>query len=267
MMAPWPTSRAFPIAMRRTMIETQQLCKDYNGQPAVIDLNLTIPRGECFCFLGPNGAGKTTTIKMLTGLLIPSAGQARIAGFDIQTHPTEAKRHIGYIPDRPYLYEKLTGRDFFTFVGDLFQIDRRRQHEQMERYFELFRLTHALDQFIENYSHGMRQKLVFAAQLMHDPSALIVDEPMVGLDPQSARTIKKLLREQTREGKTVFLSTHTLSVAEELADRIGVIHRGRMLFLGTIAELRARLSVDGNLEDLFLLLTEEDEPGQGELSA
>jgi ABC-2 type transport system ATP-binding protein len=242
------------------MIETIQLCKNYDGKPAVIDLNLSIRGGECFCFLGPNGAGKTTTIKMLAGLLIPTSGTARVAGRDIQTMAVEAKRAIGYIPDRPYLCEKLSGRDFFTFVGDLFGIGRAEQARKLEYYFDLFRLREAVDQFIENYSHGMRQKLVFATALMHDPEVLIVDEPMVGLDPQSARTIKTLLRQEVQAGRTVFLSTHTLSVAEELADRIGVIHHGRMLFLGTIAELRERLARDGSLEELFLLLTEEDAP-------
>ena len=240
------------------MIEALDLRKDYGEKHALRCLNLTINAGECFCFLGPNGAGKTTTIKMLTGLLIPSGGVARVAGFDMQLQPTEAKRHIGYIPDRPYLYEKLSGRDFCTFVGDLFGVDRRVQAERLARYAAMFKLTASLDQFIESYSHGMRQKLVFTTQLMHDPSVLIVDEPMVGLDPSSARTFKQLLRELAQAGKTVFLSTHTLSVAEEVADRIGVINHGQMMFLGTIQELRQRLAQDGSLEDLFLKLTESD---------
>lgn len=249
------------------MIETEKLCKNYEGKRAVIDLDLDIKAGELFCFLGPNGAGKTTTIKTLAGLLIPTSGRARVAGFDIQADPIEAKRHIGYIPDRPYLYEKLSGRDFFSFVGDLFGIDRARQQQALDEYFHLFRLTHAADEFIENYSHGMRQKLVFATALMHDPQVLIVDEPMVGLDPQSARTLKMLMRRETQKGKTVFLSTHQLSVAEELADRIGVIHHGRMLFLGTVAELRARMARDGSLEDLFLLLTAEEGDEEAESGA
>ena len=244
------------------MIETEKLCKNYDGKEAVVELDLAIASGELFCFLGPNGAGKTTTIKMLAGLLIPSAGRARIAGFDIQSLPIEAKRRIGYIPDRPYLYEKLSGRDFFTFVGDLFGIDRVHQAAKLDEYFHLFKLTHAADEFIENYSHGMRQKLVFATSLMHEPEVLIVDEPMVGLDPQSARTIKKLLRREADGGKTVFLSTHQLSVAEELADRIGVIHHGRMLFLGTIKELKEQMARDGSLEDLFLSLTAEEDDGE-----
>ncbi|MEN6625676.1 MAG: ABC transporter ATP-binding protein [Candidatus Sumerlaeia bacterium] len=242
------------------MIQTSNLNKDFDGKHAVCDLNLSIAAGECFCFLGPNGAGKTTTIKMLTGLLQPTSGRAVIAGHDIQKEPERAKAHIGYIPDRPYLYEKLSGRDYFTFIGDLFGIDRDKQRQLMEHYFELFELTAATDQFIENYSHGMRQKLVFAAALMHEPSVLVVDEPMVGLDPQSVRTVKKLLRAEADTGRTVFLSTHTLSVAEELADRIGVIHKGKLLFLGTIQELRNTLDREGNLEELFLLLTKEEEP-------
>ena len=241
------------------MIETTHLCKNYDGKAAVIDLNLDIQAGECFCFLGPNGAGKTTTIKMLAGLLIPTSGSAKVAGFDIQDMPIEAKRNIGYIPDRPYLYEKLSGRDFFTFVGDMFGVDRPVQARRFEHYFDLFRLTPSADEFIENYSHGMRQKLVFAAALMHEPRVLIVDEPMVGLDPQSARTVKEVMRQQAEAGRTIFLSTHTLSIAEELAHRIGVINRGRLLFLGTIEELRHQLARDGNLEDLFLELTEENQ--------
>ena len=252
------------------MIETIGLSKDYDGKPAVIDLNLTIPAGECFCFLGPNGAGKTTTIKMLTGLLIPSAGRVSICGHDIQKEPVEAKRFIGYVPDRPYLYDKLSGRDFLRFVGDLFDIPREEQARRAAHYLQLFRLTASQDQFIEDYSHGMRQKIVFAAALLHEPRVLVIDEPMIGLDPQSARTIKTLLREAARGGKTVFLSTHTLSVAEELADRIGVIHHGRMLFLGSIDELRASRArqmpagdprAGGTLEDLFLQLTAEEADG------
>ncbi|MBI1783679.1 ABC transporter ATP-binding protein [Candidatus Sumerlaeota bacterium] len=240
------------------MIETIGLNKDYDGKHAVLDLHLRIEPGELFCLLGPNGAGKTTTFKILTGLLTPSSGKARVAGYDIETEAIEAKRRIGYIPDRPYLYEKLSGRDFFTFVGDLFAIPRDIQRRRMEEYFKLFLLTDAQDQFIENYSHGMRQKLVFAAQLMHDPEVLIIDEPMVGLDPRSSRIVKKLMRDEADKGKTVLLSTHTLSDAEELADRIGVLSKGRLAFIGTIDELRSELKQSGKLEDLFLQLTEEE---------
>ena len=240
------------------MIETRGLCKNFDEHRAVIDLDLRIEPGELFCFLGPNGAGKTTTIKMLSGLLIPTSGTVKVGGFDVQTSPVEAKRCIGYIPDRPYLYEKLTGRDFLTFVGDMFGVDRDEQRRQMDYYFDLFSLTEAQDQFIENYSHGMRQKLVFSASLMHDPDVIIIDEPMVGLDPRSVRLVKRLLKDCTRNGKTVFLSTHTLSIAEELADRIGIISKGKLVFLGDIDGLRDQLSQSGTLEELFLQLTEEE---------
>ncbi len=238
------------------MIRIERLTKRYDQLTAVDDLTLDVGEGEVFAFLGPNGAGKTTTIKVLAGLLKPTIGRAFIGPYDIQTQHVEAKRLIGFIPDRPYLYEKLSGRDFFHFVGDLFKVDRRQQDERLEEYFHLFSLDEAADDLIENYSHGMRQKLVFSVALMHDPKALIVDEPMVGLDPRSARIIKRLLKEKSREGVSVFLSTHTLSVAEELADRIGIIQKGKLLFLGTQDALRAEVNRDGTLEDLFLQLTE-----------
>ncbi|MCX7719322.1 MAG: ABC transporter ATP-binding protein [Candidatus Sumerlaeaceae bacterium] len=239
-------------------IAIEGLTKRYEDLVAVDNLSLTIPRGEFFCFLGPNGAGKTTTIKVLTGLVRPNAGTARICGYDIQTRPVEAKRLIGYIPDHPYLYEKLSGRDFFHFVGDLFEVPADEQRRKCEDFFALLGLTRAADKLVENYSHGMRQKLVIAASLMHDPAVIIVDEPMVGLDPQSARTVKQLLRRQVERGCSVFLSTHILSIAEELADRIGIISRGRLIFLGTLEDLRARQNLgDARLEELFLSLTED----------
>jgi ABC-2 type transport system ATP-binding protein len=242
-------------------IEIQQLTKRYEDIVAVNGLNLEIPRGEFFAFLGPNGAGKTTTIKMLTGLIRPSSGHALVAGFDVQQNPEEAKRRIGYIPDHPYLYEKLSGWDFFHFVGDLFGVNLDDQHRKFSQFMKLFSLEAAADKLIENYSHGMRQKLVISASLMHDPEIIIVDEPMVGLDPQSSRLVKTLFKEQTARGRTVFLSTHTLSVAEELADRIGIIQRGNLLFLGTLEELRARQHRDAHLEDLFLELTASEVEG------
>lgn len=239
-------------------IAIEGLTKRYEDLVAVDNLSLTIPRGEFFCFLGPNGAGKTTTIKVLTGLVRPNAGTARICGYDIEAQPIEAKRRIGYIPDHPYLYEKLSGRDFFHFVGDLFEVPRDSQRRKCEEFFALLGLTRATDKLVENYSHGMRQKLVIAASLMHDPDVIIVDEPMVGLDPQSARTVKRLLRRQVERGCSIFLSTHILSIAEELADRIGVISRGRLIFLGTLDDLRTRQNIgDARLEELFLSLTED----------
>ena len=237
-------------------IEIIGLTKRYEDLVAVDDLHLTIPRGEFFAFLGPNGAGKTTTIKTLTGLIRPTAGRTIVAGFDVQENPVEAKRRIGYIPDHPYLYEKLSGRDFFRFVGDLFGVPPAEQERKLIEYFTAFSIMPAADKLIENYSHGMRQKLVISASLMHDPEVIIVDEPMVGLDPQSAKTMKTLFKSRTREGRAVFLSTHLLSVAEELADRIGIINKGRLMFLGTLDELRSHQRSDAGLEELFLEMTE-----------
>ena len=237
------------------MIRMENLGKQFDEKWASRNIDLHIKEGELFCFLGPNGAGKTTTIKMLTGLLKPTTGRAWIAGHDIQTDGVEAKAVIGYIPDHPYVYEKLSGRDFYHFVGDIFHIPRETQDARMTEMFELLMLDGAIDQFVENYSHGMRQKLVFAVALMREPKALIIDEPMVGLDPRSARVIKRLLKEQTERGAAVFLSTHTLSVAEELADRIGIINQGEIIFLGTLDELREATQSSGTLEDLFLSMT------------
>jgi ABC-2 type transport system ATP-binding protein len=242
------------------MIRIEDLTKRYDQLTAVNRLSLEVDAGEVFAFLGPNGAGKTTTIKVLTGLLKPTEGRAFIGGHDIQADHLEAKRLIGYIPDHPYLYEKLSGRDFLRFVGDLFGVSPQRQEEKLEEHFSLFGLLEAADDLIENYSHGMRQKLVFSAALLHDPKALIIDEPMVGLDPRSSRTVKTLLRSHARQGAAVFLSTHTLSVAEELADRIGIIDKGKLLFLGDLAALRQTVENDGNLEELFLQLTESEPP-------
>jgi len=242
------------------MIDIENLGKQFDGKMAVRDLNLKIAPRELFCFLGPNGAGKTTTIKMLTGLLRPTTGRALIGGYDIQTHPVEAKRQIGYVPDHPYLYEKLSGRDFYHFVGDMFHVPRETQDRRMAELFELLLLTESIDDYIENYSHGMRQKLVISVALMREPGVIIIDEPMVGLDPRSAHIVKRLLREQTRRGASVFLSTHTLSVAEEVADRIGIINRGELIFLGTVEQLRQSAGAGGrgDLEDLFLKLTSSE---------
>jgi ABC-2 type transport system ATP-binding protein len=233
----------------------ENLTKQYEDLTAVDNLNLVVPRGEFLCFLGPNGAGKTTTIKMLTGLIKPTSGRAIVAGFDVQQEPVEAKRRIGYIPDHPYLYEKLSGREFFHFVGDLFSLSPAAKEEKLKYFFDLFGMHGYANKLIENYSHGMRQKLVISVSLMHDPEVVIVDEPMVGLDPQSARIVKNLFRQQTAQGRTVFLSTHVLSVAEELADRIGIFKEGKLIFLGSLSELRQLQHSDASLEELFLELT------------
>ncbi len=231
------------------------LSKDYDGFWALKNLSVEIPPGEFFCFLGPNGAGKTTTIKIITGLLRPAQGRALVCGYDIQKNPLEAKRLIGYIPDTPYLYEKLSGRDFMHFVGNLYEVPPADVQAAIDKYFTAFKLTGAADHLIENYSFGMRQKLCFSAAFLHRPKLLVVDEPMVGLDPQSARTLKDMLREFCAEGGSIFLSTHLLAIAEELCDRLGIITHGEMGFLGSVGDLRQALAREGTLEDLFLELT------------
>lgn len=241
--------------MDNALIRIENLTKNFEEVCAVKNLSLTIPAGEVFAFLGPNGAGKTTTIKAMTGLLRPTQGRAIIGGYDIQEQPFEAKRLIGYIPDHPYVYEKLSGVEFFRFIGDLFGVPRDIQEKRMEQYFQIFSLMDTRAKLIENYSHGMRQKLVMSISLMHDPKALVIDEPMVGLDPQSMKIVKRLFRETAEKGAAVFLSTHLLSVAEEVADRIGLIHKGQLIFLGTLEEMRRFARREGNLEDLFLELT------------
>jgi len=248
------------------MIRTDHLTKHFGSVRAVSDLNLDVERGELFGFLGQNGAGKTTTIKMLTGLLRPTSGQVIIGrddsrpGYDLCVEPEKAKAITGYVPDEPFLYDKLTGYEFVHFVAGLYNVLPQKADERIHYYFDLFGLTDAMHYLIESYSHGMRQKVVMTAALIHDPAVLILDEPMVGLDPRSARLIKDLLKQKSREGTTVFLSTHTLDVAEELCDRIGIIQRGQLIALGTMDELRA-MAQDGDakdrLESVFLKLTEE----------
>jgi ABC-2 type transport system ATP-binding protein len=242
------------------MIELIDVTRTYGDKTAVSGLSLTIPQGELFAFLGPNGAGKTTTIKMLVGLLRPTSGEVRVGGIDIVRDPREANRLTGYVPDEPHLYEKLTGREFLQFIAEAYGLAPRDAAESLERQIETFGLAPFLDQLGESYSHGMKQRLVFASALLHDPRVLIVDEPMVGLDPRSMRLVKELLRRRSREGTTVFMSTHTLSVVEEIADRIGVVNHGRLVFLGTVPELRQQLSLqDRSLEDLYLVLTDDEE--------
>jgi ABC-2 type transport system ATP-binding protein len=239
------------------MIELRCVTKKYGRKVAVDQLDLDIPRGELFAFLGPNGAGKTTTIKMMVGLLQPTQGSLRIAGFDVVQQSREANLYTGYVPDQPYLYDKLSGREFLQFVADLYSQSPRAAAAAIDRQIEAFSLRDYVDDLTESYSHGMKQRLVFASALLHDPRVLILDEPMVGLDPRSMRLVKDLLRAHVRSGMTVFMSTHTLAMAEEVADRIGVVSRGRLLFLGTVDELRRKLSRDETLEQLFLALTEE----------
>ena len=238
------------------MIELECVSRSYGPKVAVAELSLTVPRGELFAFLGPNGAGKTTTIKMMAGLLRPSGGSIRICGCDVVSEPRQAHQLLGYVPDEPYLYDKLTGREFLQFVIDMYGIERRNGARRMDRAIGDFELAEFIDELSESYSHGMKQRLVFASALLHDPEVLIIDEPMVGLDPKIARTVKDLLRGRAAEGVTIFISTHTLAVAEEIADRIGIIDRARLRFLGTVGELEQMLERhDHSLEELFLELT------------
>lgn len=239
------------------MIELCGLTRRFGPKTAVSHLDLQVPAGELFAFLGPNGAGKTTTIKMMVGLLQPTEGAARICGFDVRKQTREANLRTGYVPDQPYLYEKLSGREFLNFVSQLYGIPTARAAESIAEQIETFELGRFVDDLAESYSHGMKQRLVFASSLVHSPEVLIVDEPMVGLDPRSMRLVKDLLRAKVNGGMTVFMSTHTLAIAEEIADRIGVVANGKLLFLGTVDQLRTQLSSDESLEQLFLALTEE----------
>ena len=238
------------------MIEFDHVTRTYGPKTAVSDLSLAIPRGELFALLGPNGAGKTTTIKMLVGLLQPSRGAVRVSGFDLVRDPRNAHLHIGYVPDEPCLYDKLTGREFLWFIADMFGMPRHLAAERIGAEIEHFELGEFADDLAESYSLGMKQRLVFAASLLHSPDVLVLDEPMVGLDPRSVRIVKDLLAARTREGMTVFMSTHTLAMAEEMADRVGIMVRGRLRFLGTVAELREQMAIETtNLEQLYLELT------------
>ena len=241
------------------MLELKGLVKKYGSFEAVKGLDLTVPRGEIFGFLGPNGAGKTSTIRMVAGVLQPSAGEIFINGADLAREPELAKSHIGYIPDRPYLYEKLTGGEFLRFVAGLWSTDPELAEERSRRFLELFSLLEWQDELIESYSHGMRQKLLITSALTHHPDLVVVDEPMVGLDPRSARILKDLLRAFVDAGGTVFLSTHTLEVAEALCDRIAIISQGEIIAKGTMDDLRRQSdSGDAGLEQIFLKVTGGD---------
>jgi ABC-2 type transport system ATP-binding protein len=240
------------------IIEVEDLCRRFGPVEAVRGVTFAIPKGELFCFLGPNGAGKTTTIKMLCGLLRPTSGRARIMGLDVAGRPLEIRRATGYIPDTPFLYERLTVEEFFRFVGDLYQMAPGQVDRRAEESFELFGLGDARNALIKDLSHGMRQRLVYASCLLHDPEVLFVDEPFVGLDPSSIRLIKDLLKEKSRQGMTVFLTTHILALAEEMADRVGIIHNGRMAAFGTLNELRQARQGLERLEDIFLNVTGGD---------
>ena len=239
------------------MIELEHVTKHYGNKTAVRDLSLRIEQGELFAFLGPNGAGKTTTIKMICGLLFPSEGTIRVGGCDLRQRGEEARSFLSYVPDQPFLYEKLSGREFLQFIAEMYGLPPKFAAQRMEDVIELFQLREYIDDLTEAYSHGMRQRTVFAAALLHNPRVLVVDEPTVGLDPRSVRMIKNMFRDLAALGTTIFLSTHSLDIAQEVAQRIGIVDHGRLISCGTLDALRRQAAVEGSLEDVFLRLTGE----------
>ena len=238
------------------VIHLEHVSKSYGRKPAVIDLSLELRAGEIFAFLGPNGAGKTTTLKMTTGLLRPDTGTIEVCGYAMTSHGRQAKQHLAYIPDQPFVYDKLTGREFIEFTREMYAVAPQVAEQQLAQLRTRLDMDGFLDQLTETYSHGMKQKVALAAALIHSPRLLIVDEPMVGLDPRTIRVIKTIFREIAERGGTVFMCTHTLDIAEQVADRIGIISQGRLVALGTLADLRQQAALDGRLEDIFLHLTD-----------
>jgi len=230
--------------------------KSYGRTLAVRNLSLEIPRGELFAFLGPNGAGKTTTIKMIVGLLRPDEGYVQVCGHAIGSNGVAAKARLAYVPDQPFIYDKLTGREFLYFVAEMFGIPTQQRDRKLNTLIRRLDIGEFLDHLTESYSHGMKQKVVLAAALLHEPAVLVIDEPMVGLDPRTVRSVKNLFTEHTKSGGTIFMSTHTLEIAETLADRIGIIHRGELIALGTLDQLKTQARREHSLEDVFLQLTE-----------
>lgn len=246
------------------MIEIRSLTKKYGEFTAVDDLTLDVRPGEIVGFLGPNGAGKTTTIRILVGLSVPTAGQVRVGGFSLATDANQAKAITGYIPDRPYLYEKLTGREYLQFVTDLYRKDRAASERRAAELLALLGLGDWVDSRIENFSHGMKQKLVIIGALAYEPQVLIIDEPMVGLDALAQRQVRKLLRAEADAGRTILLTTHTMSIAEAVCDRIAILHRGKVVASGTTDELKRAAGQPGSpLEDVFLALTFDDVNADG----
>lgn len=240
------------------MIEIKNLVKKFGSSVVVDNISLTIPSGEFFGFLGPNGAGKTTTIKMMTGLFTPTSGTILINGFDIVKQPLEAKATCAYIPDHPYLYDKLSGREYLYYIGGLFRMSKSDLKEKVEHVIDLMELASWVDKKTEDYSQGMRQRVTFAAAFVHNPKTIIIDEPMVGLDPRSARIVKDTLKKKSREGVSIFMSTHILEMVEELCDRIGIINNGKIIFLDIKENLHSYQSnFDGRIESVFLELTKE----------
>ena len=238
------------------MISIQNVTKNYGRKVAVDNLSLEIGAGEFFAVLGHNGAGKTTTIKMLAGLLRPTSGKLMVAGVDVQVDPIAAKKVCAYVPDQPFLYDKLSGIEFMNFIADLYEVDGAGRQKEIEDLVNLFGMKDFVRELTEAYSHGMKQRLVLAATLLHKPKVILVDEPLVGLDPHTARLVKQVFREQARSGVSIFMSTHVLSVAEDFADRIGIMTNGKLVALGKMDDLRRQAQLEGKLEDVFFKITE-----------
>ena len=241
------------------MIQIQNLSKSYNKNKKIINkLNLEINNGEIFGFLGPNGAGKTTTIKMITGILSIDEGDILIDKYSIQKEPLEAKKRFGYVPDNPDMFLKLKGIEYLNFLGDIYEVNEEERKKIIEELSELFEIKNALNNKIESYSHGMRQKIIIIGSLLHNPNNWIIDEPMIGLDPKASYELKKIMRKMADENKTVFFSTHILDVAEKVCDRIGIINNGELIFVGTIEQMRNELKENKSLEELFMEITKND---------
>ncbi|MBI2901755.1 MAG: ABC transporter ATP-binding protein [Planctomycetes bacterium] len=238
------------------MIRIDGVSKAFGRKVAVDDLTLEIKPGEFFAVLGPNGAGKTTTIKMIAGLLKPTSGTISVCGFDVQKDPIEAKRVMSYVPDQPYLYDKLSGLEFLHFVADMYRLDGADRAKEIDRLVDLFSMGDYVRELTEGYSHGMKQRVVLAATLLHKPKAMVVDEPLVGLDPHSSRLVKDIFAAEAKRGCAIFMSTHVISIAEETAGRIGIITGGRLRAVGTMDELRKLAGTDGGLEKVFFKLTD-----------
>jgi ABC-2 type transport system ATP-binding protein len=237
------------------MIRLENLTKLYGSFVAVDDITLHVPRGVLYGCLGPNGAGKTTTLRMIAGILRPSGGRVLLGGDDVHENPLVAKQRLGFIPDRPFVYDKLTGGEFLRFVAGLYGQQGESIERRIAELLEVFELTSWRDELVEAYSHGMRQKLIISSALIHRPEVIVVDEPMVGLDPKAARLLKDIFHQFVEKGGTVLMSTHTLEVAEAMCDQVAIIQHGRIIAAGTVAELRRQHQADASLEELFLKLT------------
>ena len=240
------------------MIEIKNVSKSYvKGKKSVDSLNLDIKNGEIFGFLGPNGAGKTTTIRMITGILDIDEGDILIDGESIKTNSLQAKKNFGFVPDSPDMFLKLKGIEYLNFMADIYEVSKEKRVEKIEELTKKFEIYNELNSQIQSYSHGMRQKIVICAALLSEPKNWILDEPMTGLDPKSSFDLKEMMREHAKSGKTVFFSTHVLEVAEKLCDRVGIINKGKLVFVGTFEEMKEKFKEEGTLEELFLEITEK----------